>query len=67
MYGLKQAAILAYNNLQRSLKPFGYTPVTGTVGVWQHDMRPKKVYLYLDDFLIKYYSKADAQRLLNAI
>ena len=33
-YGLKQATILAYDNLQRSLKPFRYTPVTGTVGVW---------------------------------
>ena len=33
MYDLKQAAILAYNNLQKNLKPFGYSPVVGTVGI----------------------------------
>ena len=33
MYGLKQAAILAYDNLQKNLKPFGYSPVVGTVGI----------------------------------
>ena len=39
MYGLKQAAILAYENLQSNLKPFGYAPVIGTVGMWQHNTR----------------------------
>ena len=67
MYRLKQAAILAYDNLQRRLKPFGYTPVTGTVSVWQHKSRPTKFCLCVDDFGIKYYSKDDAQRLLNTI
>ena len=67
MYGLKQAAVLAYNNLQRCLKPFGYAPVTGTVGVWKHDSRKTKFCLCVDDFGIKYYSKADAQHLLDAI
>ena len=67
MYGLKQAAILAYNNLQRCLKPHGYTPVTGTVGVWEHATRKTKLCLCVDDFGIKYYSKADAQHLLDAI
>ena len=33
MYGLKQAAILAYDNLQRNLKPFGYSHVVGTIGI----------------------------------
>ena len=33
MYGLKQAVILAYDNLQASLKPFGYAPVLGTFGL----------------------------------
>ena len=31
MHGLKQAAILAYDNLQKSLKPFGYAPLIGTI------------------------------------
>ena len=67
MYGLKQAAILAYDNLKRCLKYFGYAPVTGTVGVWKHDTRRTKFCLCVDDFGIKYYSKEDAQHLLNAI
>ena len=33
MYGLKQAAVLAYNNLKANLKPAGYTLVVGTVGM----------------------------------
>ena len=37
MYGLKQAAILAYNQLKQKLLPHGYSPVIGTVGLWQHD------------------------------
>ena len=45
MYGLKQAAIIVYDNLQKSLKPFGYDPVTGTVGVWKHNTRPT-IYFY---------------------
>ena len=67
IYRLKQAAILVYDNLQRRLKPFGYTPVTGTVGVWQHKTIPAKFYFCVDDFGIKYYSKDYAQYLLNAI
>ena len=43
IYGLKQAAMLAYNNLKSHLKPFGYTPVIGTVGVWQHSTRQTKM------------------------
>ena len=30
MYGLKQAAILAYNQLKAKLLPSGYAPVKGT-------------------------------------
>ena len=67
MYGLKQAAILAYNNLQKCLKPFGYAPVAGTVGLWKHATKQTKFCLCVDDFGIKYYSKEDAQHLLNAI
>ena len=67
MYGLKQAAILAYNHLKKTLVPHGYTPVVGTVGIWKHDTRPIKFCLSVDDFGIKYYSKADAQYLLDAL
>ena len=33
MYGLRNAAILAYNNVKTNLAKFGYTPVEGTVGI----------------------------------
>lgn len=34
MYGLKQAALLAYLNLKALLAPSGYHPVVGTIGLW---------------------------------
>ena len=67
MYGLKQAAVLAYNELKKNLKPAGYSPVLGTVGMWQHATRQTKFCLCVDDFGIKYHSKEDADHLLQAI
>ena len=67
MYGLKQAAILAYDNLQKNLKPFGYAPVIGTVGIWQHETRPTTFCLCVDDFGIKYNTTQEAQHLLYAM
>ena len=67
MYGLKQAALLAYNNLKQTLAPYGYHPVEGTVGLWKHMSRPTKFCLCVDDFGIKYYSKEDAQHLLDSL
>ena len=67
MYGLKQAATLTYDNLKRGLKPFGYTLVTGTVGVWKLETRQTKFCLCVDNLGIKFYSKADAQHLLDII
>ena len=31
--GLRQVAILAYKHLKNLLKPYGYTPILGTVGL----------------------------------
>ena len=67
MYGLKQAAILAYNQLKSKLLPHGYSPVTGTVGIWQHSTRRTEFCLCVDDFGIKYFSREDADHLLSAI
>ena len=67
MYGLKQAAILAYDNLQNSLRSFGYKPVFSTVGIWQHISRATTFCLCVDNFGIKYTNKQDAQHLLDAI
>ena len=45
MYGLKQAALLAYNNLKDSLEPHGYSPIVGTVGMWEHKTRSRRLYI----------------------
>ena len=67
MYGLKQAAVLAYNQLKNNLKPAGYAPIVGTVGMWQHVTRQTQFCLCVDDFGVKYFNKDDAHHLLQAI
>ena len=42
MYGLKQAAYLAHEQLKENLSPYGYYPVPNTVGIWAHTMRKTK-------------------------
>ena len=36
MYSLKEAAILAYEQLCAHLQPFGYAPVCSIPGLWRH-------------------------------
>ena len=67
MYGLRNAAILAYNNLKRKLAPFGYFPVESTVGLWAHKTRRTRFCLCVDDFGIQYHTQDDANHLLRAI
>ena len=67
MYGLKQAAVLAYDQLVAHLKPFGYYPCPQTTGIWRHETRPTRFCLCVDDFGIKYFSQADADHLLSAL
>ena len=66
-YGLKQAAVLAYNQLKAQLLPAGYAPIIDTVGMWQHATKRTKLCLCVDDFGIKYYGKEDNNHLLKAI
>ena len=67
MYGLKQAALLAYNHLKQSLASSGYAPIVGTAGLWAHATRATKFCLCVDDFGIKYFSKDDADHLLASL
>ena len=67
MYGLKQAAVLAYKELTKNLSQYGYQPIIGRVGLWQHESRPTKFCLCVDDFGIKYYSKDDADHVLDSL
>ena len=36
MYGLKQAALLAYDHLSGLLQNAGYFPILGSLGMWKH-------------------------------
>ena len=67
MYGLKQAALLAYQNLKQLLEPSGYAPVVGTVGLWKHATRPLWFCLCVDDFGVKYFNKEDVQHLISSL
>ena len=66
MYGLKQAAILAHEQLFQNLAPFGYHPIPNT-NFWKHETRPTVFCLCVDDFGVKYFSKNDADHLLQAL
>ena len=67
IYGLKEAGLIAFENLVRNLKPFGYEPVKFTPGIWKHTTRPTTFTLCVDDFGIKYFSKDDAHHLVQAV
>ena len=67
MYGLKQAAILAYTNLVDQLKPHGYEPCPYTTGLWKHKTRDIHFCLCVDDFGIKYTNESDKQHLLTTL
>ncbi|KAI2492390.1 Reverse transcriptase (RNA-dependent DNA polymerase) [Fragilaria crotonensis] len=67
MYGLKEAAILAYDQLKAHLAPYGYFPVTHTPGLWRHTDRRTTFTLAVDDFGIKFFSQSDADHLFAAL
>ena len=67
MYGLKQAAVLAYDHLIENLEQHGYTPVLHTLGIWKHKTRRTTFCLCVDDFGVKYFSKEDAQHLIDSL
>ena len=64
MYGLKQAARLAYDTLVADLKLEGYNPDRYCPHIWKHETRPAKFFLCVDDFVVKYFSKDDADHLI---
>jgi hypothetical protein len=67
MYGLKEAAIIAFNQLVNKLAPSGYAPMPFTPGLWRHQSKRTTFVLCVDDFGVKYFSKPDALHLINAI
>ena len=67
MYGLRQAAILAYDQLMQFMKTYGYYPEEHSVGMWSHITQPTKFCLCVDDFGTKFYNQSDANHLVNAL
>ena len=67
MYGLKQAAILVYNNMKKKLATHKYHSIIGTTGMWKHKTKKTKFCVCVNDFGIKYYSKEDADHLLDCL
>ena len=67
MYGLKEAGIIAFNNLVKNLAPFGYEPMPYTPGLWRHKTKPTTFTLCVDDFGVKYFSKTDADHFIHAL
>ena len=67
MYGLKQAIIIAYNQLIYHMDPHRYDPVPFTTGIWAHKTKKTKTKLCVGDFGVKYFSKYDANHLINSL
>ena len=56
MYGLKQAGIIANQELVKHMAPVGYHPVKHTPGLWVHNSKKKLFSLVVDDFCVQYCS-----------
>ena len=67
MYGLKQAALLAYNFQPRNLEPYGYHPIPHTLDLWKHVTRKIAFCLYDDEFGVKYFHKDDVDHLIATL
>ena len=55
-YDLKQAGIIANQELVKHMNPFGYHPVKHTPGVWAHNSRKTLFSMVVDDFCVQYCS-----------
>ena len=67
MYGLKQAALLAYEYLSDILTTAGYHPIPASLELWKHNTRQTLFSLCVDDFGVKYFSTDDLDHLCTAI
>ena len=67
MYGLKQAAVLAYRQLISNLAHNGYFPCPSMTGIWKHRTRRTRFCLCVDDFGVKVFSEQDKEHLLHAL
>ena len=66
VYGLKQARIIANQELVHHTAPFGYHPVQHTPGLWVHDSR-NCFCLVVDNLCVQYFLTDDADLFLQAL
>ena len=62
IYGLKQAAILAYNHLVEQLKPHGYHSCPETTGLWLHKRR--KIFFF---FVLMILESSTSPKMMQTI
>jgi hypothetical protein len=67
VYGLPQSGILTNELLQRRLALDGYRPTEHTHGLWKHETHPVRFSLVVDDFIIKYIGRDNAEQLMTSI
>ena len=67
VYVLKQAGIIANQELVKHMAPFGYHPVKHTPGLWVNNSRKTLTSLVVDDFCVQYSSTEDTDHFLNAL
>ena len=67
MYGLKQAAILAFDQLVKHLKTYVYYPVISTNAIFPHKKRKTTFCLCVDNFGITYHSTDDVDHILHSL
>jgi hypothetical protein len=67
MYGLPQAGRLANDQHVAFLAPHGYKPCALTPGLWQHTTQNIIFSLLVDDFGIRYSTRADADHLIATL
>ena len=65
MYVLKEAGVIAFDQLVQKLKRLGYKPMPHTPGLWRHTSRTTTFTLCVDNVGIQYFSKADADHLID--
>ena len=67
IYGLKQAAILAYKQLVKRLGKHGYVPIPTSNGLWEHINIRTLFAFCVDNFGVKYDSLEDLNHLIDVL
>ena len=67
MYGLKQAARIAFDRLVKLIKPNGYYLLQSNHVIWCHETLPTKYALCVDNSEIKYTNPTHAHHLVNTL